>query len=911
MLPCRYSGEFQFLAKRDVAWSPTVLAASRWKATDGRTTLTVSYIGYHPYKKTFISAPGIDTLALGDILLKPSDLMLKQLVVKGHAKRFTMHGDTVVFNPQAFSLAEGARLEDLIKKLPGVTLTDGQLQWMGKPVRILMDGDQLFGDNTALLGRLPAEAVKDIKAYNKTDHKSDRGDQKDLREDNVLDISIKPGWLERWYGDAKAGVQTGERYDAELDALFLSKTNPLMAYGHLDNVGVINNHKSYGSSSTSHTGPSVGSSLALSVTNMCGKGNRVRKTLDNSFSINAEGGHSDTWEKDHENVETYLPGTSRTYALSQSWKKWHIHTLPLEGTLKMQLDSATSLWFNFGFTYKKKLIHSNETSATYNTSPYDLLGDSPLDRTFGLTESDTLLRHVVNRSRYRSLRDVESQNSSVRATIRHIFRDESMIFLDGVLSYDNSQTKDYSLRNLQYPQGGGTSAFDNQYGHTPGHSFNANIGLSYARDFGKKVRIKGDYKLDSRRSYERRSFYRLDRLAGWNSAAGTPFGDTPSDADSLLKAFDPANSYRNKLNTLSHQFELSVSLDLKPLTLTASVSEALKNEKLYYQRGNIDTVATRTKWMSSSDWNPPVAINASLKINKMSGISANFNYSTTYPDLLSTVNYRDDTNPLFIQEGNSRLSTSRSHSTELSYWCNSMNRDMSVSLKAGYQKSIHPISSLTYYNSLTGAYRTRPENVKGGDTWTFSSNIDKDFGSHFHLSNSVSCNLNRNYNFLSITDEGVAPSLNLQHYNRFTEHPSFSYTNGDTEIALFGDLTYRYIHNKQTSTGNSNLYDYSYGFNAKTILWHFELWTELTDEAYRGYATTTMNRDRWLWNASIAYPVFKHKGKLKLELNDILNQNNNYDSDIQPTSRTESWSDRLHHFAMLSFTCHFDAKKTK
>jgi hypothetical protein len=107
------------------------------------------------------------------------------------------------------------------------------------------------------------------------------------------------------------------------------------------------------------------------------------------------------------------------------------------------------------------------------------------------------------------------------------------------------------------------------------------------------------------------------------------------------------------------------------------------------------------------------------------------------------------------------------------------------------------------------------------------------------------------------------------------------------------------------------LYDYSYGFNAKTILWHFELWTELTDEAYRGYATTTMNRDRWLWNASIAYPVFKHKGKLKLELNDILNQNNNYDSDIQPTSRTESWSDRLHHFAMLSFTCHFDAKKTK
>ncbi|MFR1987043.1 MAG: hypothetical protein ACLS29_02245 [Prevotellamassilia sp.] len=49
-------------------------------------------------------------------------------------------GDTVVFNPQAFRLAEGARLNELISKLPGVTEKDGSLQWMGKPIRILMEG---------------------------------------------------------------------------------------------------------------------------------------------------------------------------------------------------------------------------------------------------------------------------------------------------------------------------------------------------------------------------------------------------------------------------------------------------------------------------------------------------------------------------------------------------------------------------------------------------------------------------------------------------------------------------------------------------------------------------------------------------------------------------------------------------
>ena len=46
---------------------------------------------------------------------------------------FTMHGDTIVFNPSAFRLQEGARLDELIKQLLGVEVdAEGKLWWNDK-----------------------------------------------------------------------------------------------------------------------------------------------------------------------------------------------------------------------------------------------------------------------------------------------------------------------------------------------------------------------------------------------------------------------------------------------------------------------------------------------------------------------------------------------------------------------------------------------------------------------------------------------------------------------------------------------------------------------------------------------------------------------------------------------------------
>ena len=75
----------------------------------GRLTFTAKYFGYHDGTEKTIGIEGNDTIRLKDIRLKPSQLLLKEVEVRAKQRRFYMRGDTVVFNPEAFNMEEGAR----------------------------------------------------------------------------------------------------------------------------------------------------------------------------------------------------------------------------------------------------------------------------------------------------------------------------------------------------------------------------------------------------------------------------------------------------------------------------------------------------------------------------------------------------------------------------------------------------------------------------------------------------------------------------------------------------------------------------------------------------------------------------------------------------------------------------------
>ena len=167
-----------------------------------RMEMSFEYFGYHMEKKNTMLVAGRDTVDIGDIRLRPFEGLLDEVTVKGRMRRFTMKGDTIVFNPEAFHLEEGERLGELIKLLPGVTVQNGKLFWNNRPLRMQMNGENTL--SAELLAELPVEAVDKIEAYEKKTELTERTGHDDGEGEQVLNIKIKESFLDKFYGDVQA-----------------------------------------------------------------------------------------------------------------------------------------------------------------------------------------------------------------------------------------------------------------------------------------------------------------------------------------------------------------------------------------------------------------------------------------------------------------------------------------------------------------------------------------------------------------------------------------------------------------------------------------------------------------------------------------------------------------------------------
>jgi translation initiation factor 1 (eIF-1/SUI1) len=116
--------------------------------------LEISYIGYERIIQNISRGTPLD---LGTIALREDSKLLGEVVIEGQAAVGEMKGDTAVFNASAFKTRENAMAEDLIGKLPGVTIENGQVQAQGEQVqKVLVDGREFFGSDPSIaLRNLP------------------------------------------------------------------------------------------------------------------------------------------------------------------------------------------------------------------------------------------------------------------------------------------------------------------------------------------------------------------------------------------------------------------------------------------------------------------------------------------------------------------------------------------------------------------------------------------------------------------------------------------------------------------------------------------------------------------------------------------------------------------------------------
>src|SRR5450755_831167 len=123
--------------------------------------LLITLTGYTPYKKEFSVDSLTTVFEVGSIILMIAYEELEKVNIVA-VKPIVIKEDTVEYLASAFPVREGAELEDLLKKLPGMWVDmNDNVSVLGKKIgSLLVNGKVFFGGDMLLaLQNLPADIV--------------------------------------------------------------------------------------------------------------------------------------------------------------------------------------------------------------------------------------------------------------------------------------------------------------------------------------------------------------------------------------------------------------------------------------------------------------------------------------------------------------------------------------------------------------------------------------------------------------------------------------------------------------------------------------------------------------------------------------------------------------------------------
>ena len=181
---------------------------------EGDYILRVSYVGYTTHDEK-ISLRNGQTITLKDISMNEDARLLQSVTVQAKAAEVVVRNDTLEFNAGSYTVAQGASIEELIKKLPGAEIgSDGKITINGKDIsKILVDGKEFFSkDPQVAIKNLPADMVNKVQVLNKLSELSRMSGFDDGEEETVINLTVKPEKKKGLFGTLQAGYGTDQRY---------------------------------------------------------------------------------------------------------------------------------------------------------------------------------------------------------------------------------------------------------------------------------------------------------------------------------------------------------------------------------------------------------------------------------------------------------------------------------------------------------------------------------------------------------------------------------------------------------------------------------------------------------------------------------------------------------------------------
>lgn len=120
----------------------------------------------------------------------------------------SIKGDTIVYNADSFKNGTERKLEDVLKKLPGVEVNaDGEIEVEGKKVtKLMVEGKDFFDGDTKLgVKNIPADAIDKVQVLRNYNENSILKGVENNQDNLAMNIKLKDGKKNFWFGDVTAG----------------------------------------------------------------------------------------------------------------------------------------------------------------------------------------------------------------------------------------------------------------------------------------------------------------------------------------------------------------------------------------------------------------------------------------------------------------------------------------------------------------------------------------------------------------------------------------------------------------------------------------------------------------------------------------------------------------------------------
>lgn len=185
---------------------------------------TFSLIIDHPYldDKTYYIFGHKENYEINipSVRMQSKSQEIAEVVIYANTDPIFYRGDTLVYLADSFQVQEGAVVEDLLKKLPGIQVDkDGKITMGGEEIsQVLVDGDEFFGtDPTVATKNLGADGVEQVQVYEKENDDGIGGDDEKIQ---VLDLKLKDNAKKGYFGRisgasdfALTSALDGNKYD--------------------------------------------------------------------------------------------------------------------------------------------------------------------------------------------------------------------------------------------------------------------------------------------------------------------------------------------------------------------------------------------------------------------------------------------------------------------------------------------------------------------------------------------------------------------------------------------------------------------------------------------------------------------------------------------------------------------------